>query len=124
MVFLTILVFDTVFLVLYYIGTLYPRVWYDLYILNMEKEKKTPRQDAARRLKIAEGHLRKVIEMIEEGVYCIDVLQQTAAVKSAIKKAEEVLLVNHMNHCLVNAIKAGGKDKAVEELAQVFRKVA
>jgi DNA-binding FrmR family transcriptional regulator len=90
----------------------------------MAKEKIDPRHDAARRLKIAEGHLRKVIEMIESGVYCIDVLQQTAAVKSAIKKAEEVLLVNHMNHCLVNAINSGGKDKAVKELAQVFRKVA
>ena len=90
----------------------------------MLKGKLDPRQDAARRLKIADGHLKKVIEMIEEGVYCIDVMQQTAAVKSAIKKAEEILLVNHMNHCLINAINAGGKDKAVEELAQVFRKVA
>ena len=61
--------------------------------------------------------------MVENGTYCIDILQQTAAVKSAIKKAEEVLLLNHMNHCLINAINSNGKEKAVEELAQVFRKM-
>lgn len=90
----------------------------------MKKEKNNPRQDVARRLKIVEGHLRKVIEMVEDGVYCIDVLQQTSAVKNAIKKAEEILLVNHINHCVVKAINTNGKDKAIEELAQVFRKVA
>jgi DNA-binding FrmR family transcriptional regulator len=62
--------------------------------------------------------------MVEDGVYCIDVLQQTSAVKNAIKKAEEILLVNHINHCVVKAINTNGKDKAIEELAQVFRKVA
>jgi DNA-binding FrmR family transcriptional regulator len=90
----------------------------------MKKEKNDPRQDVARRLKIVEGHLRKVIEMVEGGVYCIDVLQQTSAVKNAIKKAEEILLVNHINHCVVKAINTNGKNKAIEELAQVFRKVA
>lgn len=90
----------------------------------MKKEENSPRQDVARRLKIVEGHLRKVIEMVEDGVYCIDVLQQTSAVKNAIKKAEEILLVNHINHCVVKAINTNGKDKAIEELAQVFRKVA
>ncbi len=89
----------------------------------MKKEKINPRQDVARRLKIAAGHLKKTICMIEDGVYCIDVLQQTAAVKSAIKKAEDILLMNHMNSCLINAINSGGKEKAMAELAQVFKKM-
>lgn len=89
----------------------------------MEKKKLNPRQDVSRRLKIAEGHLKKVIEMVENDVYCIDILQQTAAVRSAIKKAEEVLLVNHINHCVVKAINTNGKEKAIEELAQVFKKI-
>lgn len=91
--------------------------------MNMKKEKLTPRQDVSRRLRIAEGHLKKIICMVDSGVYCIDVLQQTAAVKSAIKKAEDVLLMNHMNSCLVNAINSGGKEKAMDELAQVFKKM-
>lgn len=89
----------------------------------MIREKQTPKQDVARRLKIVEGHLRKIIDMVENDVYCIDVLQQTSAVRGAIKKAEEVLLMNHVNHCLVNAIQSNGKDKAIEELTLVLRKM-
>lgn len=89
----------------------------------MKKEKINPRQDVSRRLRIAEGHLKKIICMVDSGVYCIDVLQQTAAVKSAIKKAEDILLMNHMNSCLINSINSGGKNKAMDELAKVFKKM-
>lgn len=89
----------------------------------MIKEQLTPKQNVSRRLKIANGHLKKIIDMVEGGVYCIDILQQTAAVRSAIKKAEEVLLVNHISHCVVNAINSNGKEKAIKELEQVFRKI-
>jgi len=89
----------------------------------MKKEKLTPKQNVSRRLKIASGHLKKIIDMVDNGVYCIDILQQTAAVRSAIKKAEEVLLVNHISHCVVNAINSNGKEKAIKELEQVFRKI-
>lgn len=90
--------------------------------MTIKREKATPRQDVVRRLKIAQGHVGKIIEMVEDGVYCIDIMQQTSAVRSAIKKAEEVLLMNHLNNCVVNAIKNNGKDKAIKELIQVFRK--
>lgn len=91
----------------------------------MIKKKLTPREDVARRLKIAEGHLRKTIEMVETGVYCVDVLQQTSAVRSAVKKAEEVLLNNHLNSCVVRAMQKNGadKDKAIAELMQIFKKL-
>ena len=91
----------------------------------MKKIKKelSPREDVIRRLKIAAGHLNGVIEMAEAGVYCIDVLQQTSAVRSAIKKAEEVLLVNHLNSCVISALKSGATKKTADELAQVFRKL-
>ena len=89
----------------------------------MTKEELTPKQNVSRRLKIANGHLKKIVDMVDSGVYCIDILQQTAAVRSAIKKAEEVLLVNHISHCVVNAINSNGKEKAIKELEQVFRKI-
>ena len=82
--------------------------------MAIKKEKATPRQDVVRRLKIAQGHVGKIIQMVEDGTYCIDIMQQTSAVRSAIKKAEEVLLLNHLNHCVVNAIKNNGKDKAYQ----------
>lgn len=83
----------------------------------------SPKQNASRRLRIVDGHIKKIIEMIDDDVYCIDVLQQTHAVRNAIKKAEEVLLMNHLNHCVAKAINSNAKEKAIEELAQVFRKV-
>jgi len=92
--------------------------------MKISDKKLSPRQNVARRLKIVKGHVGKIIKMVEGDVYCIDILQQTAAVKQAVKKAEEVLLMNHLDHCVVKAIKSNGKDKAIEELAQVFRKMA
>lgn len=81
-----------------------------------------PKHDVLRRLRIIDGHFRKIISMVEEDTYCIDVLQQTAAVKSAIKKAEEILLQNHLNHCVVRAIKTNGEKKALDELIEIFKK--
>lgn len=86
------------------------------------KKESSPKQDVVRRLKIVDGHIKKIIEMVENNSYCIDILQQTAAVKNAIKKAEEVLLKNHINHCVVRAINTNGKEKAINELMQVFKK--
>lgn len=74
------------------------------------------------RLKIAKGHLEKVIKMIEEDVYCIDVLQQLHAVESGLKETGNVILENHLNSCVSDAIKKGESKKAIAEIMQVFRK--
>ncbi len=52
------------------------------------------------RLKRAEGHLRSVIAMIEEGRPCLDVAQQLQAVESAIRNAKQELIHDHLDHCL------------------------
>ncbi|MBO9473454.1 metal-sensing transcriptional repressor [Shimia sp. R10_1] len=54
----------------------------------------------ATRLKRAEGHLRSVISMIEEGRPCVDVAQQLQAVESAIRNAKQTLIHDHMDHCI------------------------
>lgn len=87
------------------------------------KSKATPKQNVVRRLKIIEGHVARIIKMVEDGTYCIDVLQQTSAVKNALKKAEEILLINHLNSCVINALKSGANEKTTEELGKVFRKL-
>lgn len=88
---------------------------------HVEKTAKI-KKDAVRRLKIIEGHLKKVVAMVEEDKYCIDILQQTTAVKSAIKKTEELLLNNHLNSCLVQAIKNDKDKRAINEVMEVFKK--
>lgn len=74
------------------------------------------------RLKIAKGHLEKVIRMVEQDTYCIDVLHQMQAVGSGLKETENVLLENHLKTCVSDAIADGKKDEAISEIMQVFRK--
>ncbi len=54
----------------------------------------------AKRLKRAEGHLRAVIAMIEEGRPCLDIAQQLQAVESAVRNAKQALIHDHVDHCL------------------------
>lgn len=74
-----------------------------------------------RRLKIAEGQLRGLQEMVEKDTYCIDVITQTSAVKQALSNIEDLLLEGHLAHCVVDQIKGGKTDKAVGEILKVYR---
>lgn len=74
------------------------------------------------RLKIARGHLDKVITMVEEDRYCIDVLHQMQAVQSGLKETGNVLLENHLKTCVADAISKGKKEEAINEIMQVFKK--
>ncbi len=74
------------------------------------------------RLLIAKGHLEKVISMVEKNAYCIDVVHQSMAVQSALKKADEVVLENHLKGCVADSIKAGNSDEAINEVMQVLQK--
>jgi len=75
------------------------------------------------RLKIAHGHLEKVISMVEKDEYCLDVIQQTQAVESSLEKVSELILENHLKTCVREAIVTGkGIDKKVAEVIEVFKR--
>ncbi len=74
------------------------------------------------RLKIARGHLEKVISMVESDTYCIDVMHQMQAVESGLKETGNLLLENHLKSCVADAISQGKKDEAISEIMQVFKK--
>lgn len=74
------------------------------------------------RLKIARGHLDKVIRMVEKDTYCIDVLHQSQAVQKALKETDNLMLENHLKKCAAAAIGKGRTDEAIEEVMHVFRK--
>ena len=74
------------------------------------------------RLKIAGGHLEKVISMVEGNEYCIDVVHQSLAVQAALKKADQTLLENHIRHCVAQELKEGKSDIIAEELISVIKK--
>jgi DNA-binding FrmR family transcriptional regulator len=76
-----------------------------------------------KRLKRADGHLQKIIEMIERGKPCAQVAQQLQAVESAIENAKKALIHDHISHCLDGALKAPGKTgrAAMREFQSIAR---
>jgi CsoR family transcriptional regulator, copper-sensing transcriptional repressor len=74
-----------------------------------------------RRLKIIEGQIRGLQEMIEKNVYCIDIITQTSAVKNALSSVEDALLENHLTSCLVPQIKKGEMGRATKEILKVYK---
>ncbi|MBI3109803.1 metal-sensitive transcriptional regulator [Candidatus Daviesbacteria bacterium] len=74
------------------------------------------------RLKIAKGHLQKVLKMMEEGQYCIDVIHQSQAVQRALQEADSLVLENHLKGCVVDNIKKGEINETVKEIMEVMKK--
>lgn len=74
-----------------------------------------------RRLKIIEGQVRGLEDMIEKEVYCIDVITQTSAVKQALTAVEDVLMEEHLKSCVIKQIKTGKERKAQEEILKVYK---
>lgn len=74
------------------------------------------------RLKIAQGHLKKVLNMVEGGEYCIDVIHQSQAVQRALKEADGLVLENHLKSCVVDHIKKGETETSIKEIMSVLKK--
>ena len=88
-----------------------------------EDMEKNTKKETLRRLKIIEGHLDKVIEMIKEDKYCIDVLQQSLAVQNALKGVDGLILDQHLRKCVSDAFKKGNsrKEKSIKELIKIYK---
>ena len=79
--------------------------------------------NAIRRLKTIEGHLRGVIRMVEEDAYCIDVIRQIQAVESALNKVSSKILENHLNSCVITAVQGNDRkerERVLKEITEVF----
>ncbi len=74
------------------------------------------------RLKISAGHLKKVINMVENGQYCIDVIHQSQAVQRALEEVDSLVLEKHLQGCVVDHIKKGESKKSIEEIMNVFKR--
>ena len=71
------------------------------------------------RLSRAIGHLESIKRMVEDGRDCSEVLIQLSAVKSAINNTGKVILKEHIEHCMVDAVESGDH-KAIEELTEAI----
>ena len=79
------------------------------------------KQKLIRRLKIIEGQIRGLQEMIEKGTYCIDVITQTSAVKQGLTVVEDKLMESHLGSCVIEQIRSGREQKAKEEILKVYQ---
>lgn len=83
---------------------------------------KNKKKEILHRLKITKGHLEKIISMVDEDKYCIDIVHQSIAVQSALKKVDEVILENHLKTCVADSIKEGKSAEAIKEVMEVLKK--
>ncbi|MCR5145459.1 MAG: metal-sensing transcriptional repressor [Lachnospiraceae bacterium] len=83
-----------------------------------EKEYK----DLINRLNRIEGQVRGVTNMVQNDAYCVDILTQVSAIRSALNSFNKVLLENHIKTCVTEDIIAGNDDK-VDELVDTIQKL-
>ena len=79
--------------------------------------------DVMKRLKRAEGHLRSIIPMIEDGRECVDIAQQLHAVEKAVCQAKRTLIQDHIDHCLEHTMDAlaTGERTSLEDFKQITK---
>ncbi|WP_084116438.1 metal-sensing transcriptional repressor [Clostridium acidisoli] len=82
----------------------------------MNKEK----ADAVKALKTSKGQIEGIIKMLEDGRYCIDVSNQIVAAQSLLKKANMLILKQHINHCVKDAFLNDSGDEKVDEIIELL----
>jgi DNA-binding FrmR family transcriptional regulator len=79
--------------------------------------------DVLNRLKNAEGHLRGIERMVEEGIYCVDILRQIQAVQASLNKISTMILDNHLNSCVITAVRGDDpaeRERVLHEISEIF----
>jgi len=81
------------------------------------------RKQVIDRLSRIEGHIRGIKKMVEEDRDCPDLLHQLAAVKAALNKTGELILEDHIESCMVDAVKDGSTEDYVRDLKEAISKL-
>ncbi len=82
-------------------------------------------KDVSVRLKKIEGQVRGILKMIDSGRYCIDILSQTRAVVSGVRKVEDLIMHQHLQTCVADSMISENKedkDKKIEEVMEILSK--
>ncbi len=90
---------------------------------NKHKERdEKERRDLMNRLKRIEGQVRGIEKMLDDDIYCTDILMQVSAVNSALNSFNKVLLANHVKTCVADNIRQGN-DEVIDELVVLMQKL-
>lgn len=74
-----------------------------------------------RRLKIIEGQIRGLQKMVENEEYCIDIINQSLAIKQALSGVEDLILENHLSLHVIDQIISGKQTKAIREILSIYK---
>jgi len=80
-------------------------------------------ENARKRLKNAEGHIRGIQRMIEDDKYCIDIMRQIQAVQAALNKVSTIILEEHLHSCLITAVRGDDpneRERVLKEITNIF----
>ncbi|MDA0243970.1 MAG: metal-sensitive transcriptional regulator [Chloroflexi bacterium] len=79
--------------------------------------------DIARRIASAAGHLKGIQRMVDEDVYCIDIIRQVQAVQAALNKINALILDSHLHSCVITAVRGDDtaeRERMLAEITNVF----
>lgn len=85
--------------------------------MNVEKVK------ALQALKTSKGQIEGIIKMMEDERYCVDISNQIIAAQALLKKANMLILKQHMHHCVKDAIKNDNGEEKIDEIIDILSKI-
>ncbi|MFH1000960.1 MAG: metal-sensing transcriptional repressor [Bacteroidota bacterium] len=83
-----------------------------------DKIKKT---DSLTNFKKSKSLLEKIIKMVEDDEYCIDIMQQNLAVIGMLKSAHQILMENHLHHCFSKALESKQSKRKFEMIEEILK---
>ena len=90
-------------------------------VVMMQKEipMTKDREISMMQLKTARGQIDGIIKMIESGRYCIDISNQILSSQALLRKAQKHILVQHMNHCVLDAMNSSDPDEKIAKTNEI-----
>lgn len=80
-------------------------------------------EDVLKRLRNIEGHVGGIQRMVEKDAYCIDLIRQIQAVQAALNKVSSKILKEHLNSCLITAVRGDDvleRERVLKDIAEVY----
>jgi DNA-binding FrmR family transcriptional regulator len=78
------------------------------------------KDDVLKRLNRIEGQIRGIHRLIEQEVYCVEVMQQIASVHQALRGVEKMLMKNHLQRCVTEALRSGEEAEAERAYGEIM----
>lgn len=85
------------------------------------EEMNSKNEQSLTNFKKAKSHIEKIVKMIEDEEYCIDVMQQNLAVIGLLKSAHQMLMEGHLNSCFKNAFETNNEKRKQEMILEILK---